>query len=270
MSYTEKDHTWALCAYGESPYLEECIRSLERQTVRSRILISTSTPSPWLRDMAEKHGIPLYSHEGGGIGRDWNAAYDLTETKLVTIAHQDDLYEPEYAARMLEYLNRAKDPILFFTDYAELRDGKRVEDIRNLRIKRLMLAPLKRKGLWNSRFTRRRILSLGCPICCPAVTYVKERAGDSIFSTEMKVSLDWDQWEKQSRKRGAFVYCPRKLMLHRVHEGSETTRMIENHQRGSEDLEMFRRFWPEWAARILAKKYSASEKSNEENHHAQK
>ena len=56
MSYTEKDHTWALCAYGESPYLEECIRSLERQTVRSRILISTSTPSPWLRDMAEKHG----------------------------------------------------------------------------------------------------------------------------------------------------------------------------------------------------------------------
>ena len=45
MSFSPKDHPWALCAYGESPYLEECILSLRNQTVRSRILIATSTPN---------------------------------------------------------------------------------------------------------------------------------------------------------------------------------------------------------------------------------
>ena len=263
MSFSSQDHTWALSAYGESPYLEECIRSLKAQTVRSRIILSTSTPSAYIDEIAGRYAIPVFSHEGGGIGRDWNAAYDRTETGLVTIAHQDDLYEPAYTEEMLKAVNRAKDPILFFSDYEELRNGERVHDNKNLKIKRLMLVPLKTEALWNSRFVRRRILSFGSAICCPSVTYVKTKDGDTIFSTEMKVSLDWDQWEKQSRKKGAFVYSPKVLMLHRVHEGSETTRLIEDHTRSREDLEMFRRFWPEPAARLIARKYAGSEKSNE-------
>ena len=38
------DHTFAICAYKESPYLEECIKSLKNQTIKSNILIATSTP----------------------------------------------------------------------------------------------------------------------------------------------------------------------------------------------------------------------------------
>lgn len=264
MSFSPRDHTWALCAYGESPYLEECVRSLKAQRTESRIMICTGTPCAYVDGIAAKYGIPVYSHPGGGgIGADWNAAYDRAEAALVTIAHQDDLYEPGYTEELLKAVNRARDPILFFTDYEELRDGERVHENRNLKIKRLMLLPLRCRGLWNSRFTRRRILSLGSAICCPSVTYVKPRTGDTIFSTEMRVSLDWDQWEKQSRKKGAFVYCPKPLMLHRVHEGSETTRMIADHIRTREDLEMFRRFWPEPLARLIARKYAGSEKSNE-------
>ena len=33
------NHTFAICAYKESPYLEECIQSLMNQTVKSDILI---------------------------------------------------------------------------------------------------------------------------------------------------------------------------------------------------------------------------------------
>ena len=262
MSYTAADHTWAVCAYGDSPFLEDCLRSLENQTVRSRILIFTSTPSPFLERIAGEHGVPLYTAEKGGIGGDWNSAYDRAETGLVTLAHQDDLYDPEYAEEMLREMNRTKDPILFFSDYDELRGEERVRENRNLRIKRLMLWPLRGRLFRNSRFMRRRVLSLGNPVCCPAVTYVKDRIGDAPFSTEMKVSLDWDMWERQSRKRGGFVYSPRHLMQHRVHAGSETTHMIENSRRREEDLEMFRRFWPEGMARRIAAWYSRSEDSN--------
>ena len=263
MSFGPQDHTWALCAYGESPYLEECIRSLQKQTAQSRIILCTGTPSARLEETAGKYGLPLYVHEGGlGIGADWNAAYDQADTPLVTIAHQDDLYEPDYTGEMLRELNRSKDPILFFSDYEELRNGKKIHDNRNLKIKRFLLWPLKGRIFRNSRFVRRRILSFGSPICCPSVTYVKPKAGETIFSTEMKVSLDWDQWEKQSRKPGAFVYCPKVLMLHRVHEESETTRLIGDHTRTKEDGEMFRRFWPEPIAGFIARRYAESEKSN--------
>ena len=263
--YKSADHTFALCAYGDSPFLEECIRSLQGQTVRSRILIATSTPSEYIGSVAGRYGIPVFVNpEMKGIGADWNFAYGCAETALVTIAHQDDVYEPGYTEAMLRQVNGCRNPIIWFCDYMELRGEKKVHDNRNLKIKRVMLLPLKGRLFRSSRFVRRRVLSMGSPICCPAVTYCREQAGEKgIFSTEMKVSLDWDQWEKQSRKKGAFLYCPEPLMCHRVHGDSETTRMIGDNTRGKEDLEMFRRFWPDWIARLLEKAYSASEKSNE-------
>ena len=48
-----KDHTFIICAYGESPYLEECIRSLFAQKVRSEICIATSTPNRHIQSLAE-------------------------------------------------------------------------------------------------------------------------------------------------------------------------------------------------------------------------
>lgn len=267
MNYTAADHTFALCAYGDSPYLEECIHSLKGQKIQSKIILATSTPSPYIDEIAAKFDIPVMINTGEkGIGADWNFAYGCATTPIVTIAHQDDLYEPEYTERMLEQINQAKKTILWFCDYWELRGTERVNDNKNMRIKHLMLSPLKIKAFHKSRFVRRRILSLGCPICCPAVTYVKEQAGEkNIFSTEMKVSLDWDQWEKQSRKKGEFVYCPEPLMCHRVHEESATTELIASKTRSKEDMEMFCRFWPGWIAKRLEKMYSSSENSNQLN-----
>ena len=46
------NHTFAICAYKESPYLEECIQSLMNQTVKSDILIATATPSKYIDDIA--------------------------------------------------------------------------------------------------------------------------------------------------------------------------------------------------------------------------
>ena len=41
-------HVFAVCAYKDSPYLEQCIRSLKAQTVPSHIIICTSTPSSYM------------------------------------------------------------------------------------------------------------------------------------------------------------------------------------------------------------------------------
>ena len=103
-----EDHTWVICAYRESPYLEECIRSLLEQGVKSGIRIATSTPCACIAALAEKYGLEVFVNRGkSGISGDWNFALGTAETELVTIAHQDDTYEPEYTQEMLARLNRA-------------------------------------------------------------------------------------------------------------------------------------------------------------------
>ena len=53
----QKTHIFAVCAYGESPYLDECVRSLLAQTVKSEIILVTSTPNDHIRKCADRYGL---------------------------------------------------------------------------------------------------------------------------------------------------------------------------------------------------------------------
>ncbi len=260
--YLPEHHTFVVCAYKESPYLEECILSLEKQTVRTNMIISTSTPNGHISSIAEKHGLRVFVNHGeAGIDGDWNFAVSCVDTPLVTIAHQDDIYEPEYAEKMLEGANANSDMIICFSHYAELRNGQKVCTDKLLKIKKLMLAPL--KIFKRSIFVRRRILSFGDPICCPAVTYKLSILQKHPFSKGFKSDLDWEQWEILSREKGSFVYISKPLMCHRIHEASATSEIIGDNLRTKEDYEMFRKFWGKGMAKLLASAYSSSEKSND-------
>lgn len=262
--YTANDYAFVICAYKESPYLEECICSLMNQTVKANIVLVTSTPNVHIESLVLKYHLEYHINTGAsGIAEDWNFGISKAKGKVVTIAHQDDIYEPDFAKRVLESINHHKIPLIAFTDYGELRDGKRVTNNRLLQIKRVMLFPLRSKRLQNSVFVRRRILSFGSPICCPSVTFIKENLPETIFQTGYRGGVDWQAWEKISKQKGAFVFCNAILMYHRIHEDSETSAIIADHNRTKEDYEMFCMFWPKWIARILEHFYSKGEGSND-------
>lgn len=260
---SERSHTFAICAYKESPYLEECIQSLKNQTVLTNIILSTSTPNAYIEDIAERYGIPLYVNTGEkGITQDWNFALSHVSTRYATIAHQDDIYEPEYTSRILRALDREKKPLMGFSDYCELRNGKRVHNTSMLKIKRLMLLPMRVKWFWSSRFIRRRVLSLGDPICCPAVTFCMDNLEQPLFQHGFRSCEDWEAWEKLSKLRGSFVYLKEPLMCHRIHEESATTAILEDNARVEENYIMYCKFWPKWIAKIINRFYTKSEESN--------
>ena len=80
-------HTFAICAYKESPYLEACIRSLKRQSVKTGIILCTSTPGAFLEELAVRYQLPLYIRDGASdIQDDWNFAWAMAGTGLVTTA----------------------------------------------------------------------------------------------------------------------------------------------------------------------------------------
>lgn len=257
------NHTFAICAYKESPYLEKCIISLKRQKIKSHIIMTTSTPNEYISGIAEKYDIPLYIREGEpDIATDWNYAYSKVETPYVTIAHQDDIYLPDYTVHVLAKFHESTKPVIFFSDYAELRGRKIVKNNKLLIIKRIMLIPLRIRALYGSRFVRRRILSFGSPICCPSVAYAKDNLPTTIFKSGFRSNEDWEAWEKLSRLKGDFIFDKNILMYHRIHEDSETTAIIKDNKRSFEDMEMYSKFWPKPIAKLLVKAYADGQKSN--------
>lgn len=262
--FKPSDFEFVICAYKESQYLEECIRSLKNQKIRTKIILVTSTPNGYIESLVKKYQLEYYINTGNsGIAEDWNFGLSKASKRLVTIAHQDDIYEPDYAMKILENVNRQRKTLIAFTDYGEIRNGVRVTNNKLLNTKRIMLFLMKNRCLQNIRFARRRILSFGSAICCPSVTFVKENLPLTIFTSGYRSDVDWQAWEKLSRMKGAFVYCDDILMYHRIHENSATTAIIADNDRSKEDYEMFCKFWISPIAKLLAHIYKNSEKSNE-------
>lgn len=269
-------HTFVICAYQESPYIEACIQSLKSQEVSSGIRLATSTPSDYLRQLCEQYDVSYHVRDGvSGIAEDWNYALSVADTPYVTIAHQDDVYEPAYAKSVYEMIryheNHQKDFLIAFTDYSELVKGQKHTKRRNLIIKRMLLFPLKAKWLQNIKFWKRQAIRFGNGISCPTVTYnkqviqglVEQQGRANLFIPHFRSNLDWETWEWLSRFNGSFCYIPKVLMAHRIHEDSETTATIQANMRGDEDFEMFCKFWPRGIAKRLTGTYGASEKSNQ-------
>ena len=100
---------------------------------------------------------------------------------------------------------------------------------------------------------------MGNPICCPSVTFHRGVIKENIFESDMKSNIDWLAWERLSKKTGSFVYVPRDLMMHRVHDEATTNQLIRGNMRTNEDYQMFCLFWPKWIATILTKIYRKSE-----------
>lgn len=257
-------HTFAVCAYKESPYLRECLDSvLSQKGQRSEVYVATSTPNAWIENLVQEYGLPLYVNEGdSGIGQDWNFAYSKATCDYVTIAHQDDIYCEDYARVAVERMDEADNPLIFFCDYGELRNGERVNANRLLTVKRILLRGLKDKKNSSRISVRRHALSLGSAICCPSVCISRVAFPEPPFKLGMKSNLDWDTWETISRREGDFCYAPQILMYHRIHEDSTTSQLIANNTRAQEDYEMLARFWPSPVAKMLYRLYSRGMGSN--------
>jgi len=257
-------HSFAILAYKESPFIEDCILSLKKQTVKSNMFIATSTPSDFLTQLAEKYNVPIFVTESGkGIAHDWNFSLKQATTKYLTLAHQDDIYLQDYTENCLKEAEHFNDTLICFTNYMEIVGVSDRDNTTLLKIKRLILRffmPFN-KGI-KRIFWKKRMISFGCPIAAPSVMYNLQNVGDFNFTNEFHINIDWDAWYRLANMKGRFVYINQKLMKHRIHEESATTKGLQNNNRQKEDLMMFERLWPKQFAKFIARTYAKSYLSN--------
>ena len=58
--YHKSEYTFVICAYGESPYLEECIISLRNQSIPAEIILVTSTPNKQIDLLVKKIPVKIF------------------------------------------------------------------------------------------------------------------------------------------------------------------------------------------------------------------
>jgi len=261
---SSEKHSFVILAYQKSPYIEECIDSLKNQTVKSEILIATSTPSEFLENVAKKYEIPLFINKGkSGIAADWTFAYNCARTDCVTLAHQDDIYMPGYTETCLSSAVSYSNNLIVFTDYIELFHDKIRDNNLLLNVKRLILSFFYTcsKNL-SSRFFKKKLFSLGNPICCPSIMYNRKNIGNFVFDDSFSMNLDWEATLRLSGMEGDFIYIKKKLLTRRIHEESESTNALTNNIRQEEDRRLFEKLWPKPVVKILLKLFSLAYQSN--------
>jgi glycosyltransferase involved in cell wall biosynthesis len=252
------DHSFVALAYRDSPFLADCLRSLRRQALPSRIVVATSTPSDYIAGAARNAGAELaVNAERRGIASDWNFGLQTAGTRFVTLAHQDDLYHPEFLARTMTAFERHPAGALCFTGWREVSDAgvprrsklTLAKDlIRAVTIGSRQVVSGRRLGLY---------LSFGNPLPCSSVTFDLSRLPGFAFEEGLASNLDWEAWWRLYRAGKVFLHCREPLVGRRYNDLTETARLIRDGRRRQEDLEMFEAIWPRLIGRTIAYLYQA-------------
>lgn len=259
------DHSFAIPVYQTAPSLGVLIESLRAQEgVRSEILLSSSTPSTELGQIAKLHAIRLHINPlRVDIAADWNFALAAATTRFVTLAHQDDLFESSYVSRLRAALCANPGAIMAFCDYSEHSPhGPRAPNL-NLRIKRaLCRRAFGDRECISSTRDKVRLLSLGNPICCPSVMFDRSKIPHFRFPDGFLTNLDWRAWLDLAHSAGGFVYVRDCLVSKGLHAESATTATIANRAREREDRALFDALWPRPIAAMLAAVYRLGYRAN--------
>lgn len=258
-------HSFVVPVYRAAPSLGALIASLRAQrSADSEIVLASSTPSLELEAFARAQALPLrLNPQRVDIATDWNFALAQTRTPLVTLAHQDDLFAPDYVARLRAALLQYPDAMLAFCDYTEHTEhGARPGNL-NLLIKRaLRRRAFGTRACLSEPRDKLRLLSLGNPICCPSVMFNRPQLAAFRFASGFRTNLDWMAWLELARRPGGFVYVDARLVSKGVHAASETSMTIANRAREAEDRRLFEALWPKPVAAALVAVYRLGYRAN--------
>jgi len=235
--------------FKSAPYVEETLRSLlSQEGLRSSITLRIAEApefklSPELRSKIRI----LHAPTGQGIGSDWTAALLSARTPIVTLAHSDDLYEPEYAETVLNAFHQFPEAGVAFCENIYIGQTRRLSFL--LGVKKLFNpGKFARKPVLISAQRMERALKFGPFIPCPTVAYNLPQIQSALHATPLfdpllKTALDWKAWLTLARNGLPFIYIPRPLVQLRVHGSATTQTTIQSGARTQELYDILYELW---------------------------
>ena len=236
-----KKHTFVILAYHESDDLEECIKSVLKQSVKSNVLIATSTPNDYIMDLASQYSLGvMVNKEESNKGSDYNFAIKTMDSELITISHQDDLYNRNYTKEILKKYQDNKDANIIFTDNYEIEGDKKILKSKRLKRKRWFLLPLKYRFFQNKKYFKIRSLRKEKFICTSSITFVKKNIKDDLFPTNLVINNDWQGLIDLAKENTKFVFLDKKLVGYRLDKKKFDMEKFQ------EDEDILKKLYPSW------------------------
>lgn len=170
-----------------------------------------------------------------GIGGNWNRCVELAATPYVCLAHHDDVYERDYAARMIAALEARPDAGMAHCRATAIdADGAAVPS----------LAERFKEHFWRrspgaDRAAHYRRLWRGNFIVCPSALYRRDALrATGPFRTDLRFALDWDYAFRLLRAGFGIADVPEELVHYRRHAGAATAAANADRSRFAEELQV--------------------------------
>ena len=154
MNAIEPKITIIIPIYNVSPYVEQCIQSIQSQTYNNfRIVVVNdgSTDDSWNKTVDLLHGDPrvvFVSKDNEGLGPTRNLGIRIAETEYVTFLDSDDWWREDYIEQMMAGVDGDADIILgdyYFFD--QLKDGRDKTTVSAIRLERGLATVLSKDNI---------------------------------------------------------------------------------------------------------------------------
>lgn len=172
-----------------------------------------------------------------GLAANFAHAASVVTTPYFCIAHQDDVYEPDYLATMVQALEAAPAASLAHCAATAIDAAGNPIAAAAERFK----ARLARRARVAEPADVFRLLLRGNFVCCPSVLF-RASAFRAIggFDTRLSFALDWELWLRLSRSGTRFETILEPLVRYRRHLGNATREATTSLRRFEEEFSVLR------------------------------
>lgn len=205
-------HSFVIVANKDNYNLEECIKSVKKQSTKSNVIILAWSKSKYIMDLASDNSIGVIIEPEKNIGKILNSALNSVNTKLVTIVNQNDILDRNYLKEVLKVYKQNKDSALIFTNNYIVEKDIRIDNSKDLFIKRLLRNPLANSKLNNKIHYKKRLIKYRNTVYLSSITFNKPLIPSDIFSTNIQYIPVWYMLKELIELDNRIVYVKEKLV----------------------------------------------------------
>jgi GT2 family glycosyltransferase len=233
--------------YNGARHLRETLASLLQQ--RARLICVDDASGDDSAAIVRACGVELLRNDHRlGLAANWNRCVELVTTPYFVLAHQDDVYEPDYAATMLALI--AAHPRAFIAHCRTMSiddDGRAVATP----------AARYKESLWPRGEVYEEDAASGLPrlargnfIVAPSVIFRAEAVRSIGRFSPLEFVTDWEYWMRGLLAGWAIVGTRQRLLRFRRHAATATRATEQTFDRYREEIAVQQ--WIEREAKIPA------------------
>lgn len=222
--------------YKRAEFLRAAVQSALNQTYRNLEIIVLDDASPdhtplLLREFADEPRLrPVRHPQNLGIVGNWQAGLALAVGKYFCFLHDDDTFEPEFVARLVEPLQADPNLVLGFCDHWVMDENGRRLDVDSKNSSRRFKRDLLAAGEVND-FPRAALVDFSLPV--GATLFRRNQIAAEFLDERARGAIDAWLFYQCVKTGGAAYYVPERLMNYRAHDGgmsrSMPLHMLEGH-----------------------------------------